>query len=131
MFRIIAKCDPYNAKAHYYGQKVIRHDGPTPVVWVYDDNLGEGFTEEDAKEYLFVLAEECMENSSNGSWSWEDDESVAQLKVQAKEDLGDDYDESIFNWYKGEGIYNFQTLILKRGATSFEDDSVTYMVEKF
>lgn len=48
-YMIVAKCDPYNAKKHYNGQKVLRYDGSTPVEWVAAD----GMTMREAKDTLY------------------------------------------------------------------------------
>lgn len=128
MFRIIVKCDPYNARKHYHGQEVIRHDGLTPVEWVKDDNFGAGYSEEDAKEALFKLARQTEAN--NDSWSWEDDSIIAEKKARDREDLPF-FDDSLYDWYQGEGIYMQETLVLKKGNTSFQDDTITYMIDEF
>ena len=52
---IIASCDPYNAKCHYHGERVIKYNGPTPVQWVLDDNLGRGFDLKDAQKTLLEM----------------------------------------------------------------------------
>lgn len=54
-YMIVAKCDPYNAKHHWHGQRVLKYDGSTPVEWV----AGEFDTEEEAKDQLhdWCLAE--------------------------------------------------------------------------
>ena len=53
-YRIVAKCDPYNAKKHYHGEKVIRMDGATPVEWIYDDR--EGMTLKEANDVILNYA---------------------------------------------------------------------------
>lgn len=55
-YRIVAKCDPYNAKKHYHGEKVIRRDGATPVEWIHDNH--EGMTLEAANAVLLDFARE-------------------------------------------------------------------------
>ena len=37
-YRIIAKCDPYNARKHYHGEKVLKRDGATPVAWLFNNH---------------------------------------------------------------------------------------------
>lgn len=63
-YRIIASCDPYNAKSHYHGEKVIRRDGATPVEWIHDNR--EGMTLEDANavllQYAKITAGQYIEN---------------------------------------------------------------------
>ena len=39
MFIIKATCDPYNARKHYNGQKVLQYDMATPVKWVMEDDI--------------------------------------------------------------------------------------------
>lgn len=53
-YRIVAKCDPYNAKKHHHGEKVIRYDGATPVAWVHDNR--ERMTINEANDLLMGLA---------------------------------------------------------------------------
>lgn len=55
-YRIVAKCDPYNAKKHYHGEKVVRYDGATPVEWIHDNH--EGMTLEAANAVLLDFARE-------------------------------------------------------------------------
>ena len=55
-FMVVAKCDPYNAKRHYLGGKVIRRDGGTPVEWVH--NREERLTLKEANDLLFLYASE-------------------------------------------------------------------------
>jgi hypothetical protein len=47
-YRIVASCDPYNAKKHYHGEKVIRWNGATPVEWIHDDRTGLSLKEANA-----------------------------------------------------------------------------------
>lgn len=47
--RIVACCDPYHAKLHYNGEKVIESDMGTPVQWV----IGEYDSIEEAREALW------------------------------------------------------------------------------
>jgi len=53
-YRIIAKCDPYNARMHHCGEKVLKRDGITPVCWLYDNR--EHLTLKEANAVLLELA---------------------------------------------------------------------------
>lgn len=54
---IIAKCDPYNARRHHHGERVVRYDGATPVEWIH---CGESFDSlREANERLFSMAKEA------------------------------------------------------------------------
>lgn len=53
-YRIIVKCDPYNARKHYHGEKVFERNGPTPVCWLMNDN--EHLTIKKANAIMFELA---------------------------------------------------------------------------
>ncbi|MBO7684874.1 MAG: hypothetical protein J6Y20_04900 [Lachnospiraceae bacterium] len=64
MYRIIARCDPYNARMHYNGQEVLKYDGTTPVAWVWDDDL----TLDEANDEIFGYACEQV-GYSIGSWA--------------------------------------------------------------
>ena len=114
---IVAMCDPYNARKHYHGEKVLKRDGATPIYWVFKDEYFD--TEDEAKEALLKAA--------RYDYSYEDDESIADLK----ESLGQDFDGTI-DWYKGPGVYDpdqNNALIYLEGDSSFSDDSMTYMID--
>ena len=57
-YRIIAKCDPYNARKHYHNERVLRRDGSTPVEWIFDDC--EGLTLKEANDRLFQMTKEAF-----------------------------------------------------------------------
>ena len=132
-YRIVAQCDPYNARKHYNGQQVLERDGATPVKWVMSD----GYTsEEEAKKALMDLA---MTGNpyENGGWSYEDEDSVKYLAEAIKEDHPDDFEdgeEPDTSWFKGPGIYDHTggTLypVLLEGETSFRDDTMMYSIEE-
>ena len=121
-YRIIAKCDPYNAIRHYNGEEVVKYDGVTPVQWVMRDGLDEA----EAKEALMELAKtgdpyEC------GIWTWEDEKTVAETAKTIEEEFGEKAD---MTWYKGPGLYQDVSPILLEGETAFRDDSVAYAIEE-
>lgn len=118
---ITASCDPYNARFHYNDQRVLAHNGPTPIKWVDDDNYGDGYSFEEAMDILDRYA-----NNLNDNTSFIDDDYIAQLRNEVSEDYGEELDAS---WYKGEGWYEDQTLIYKRGDESLRDDTMTYCIE--
>lgn len=122
---IAALCDPYNARYHHNGERVICHNGATPVEWVHDDNLGEGYSLEEAKNVLWELA--LHKSMNNPDWYHEDDESVAEIRRQHLEDKGESAEPE---WYKGEGVYENGYPILLKGDTSFRDDEMSYSIEE-
>ena len=63
-YRIIAKCDPYNAMKHYHGEKVIRRDGATPVEWIQDNHEGMTLNEANAvlMHYTKITAGQYIPN---------------------------------------------------------------------
>lgn len=84
-YMVVASCDPYNAKLHYDGQKVIKYDGNTPTEWVIADGGGDGLSMSDALNVLERIA------MLIDSLSFYDDGSFK-------------YDE-LPHWYKGAGYY--------------------------
>lgn len=119
---IVARCDPYHARFHYNGQKVLKYDGATPVEWIQDDDFGDGYTIEKAKEAIWKLAlDSCDDN-----WNHENDDSIADFKAQILEDHGEDVE---MDWYKGEGVYENNYPVILKGETSFQDDVMSYSVE--
>ena len=118
-FRIVAKCDPYNAKKHYLGQKVLKYDGITPIHWVIEDGFA---SEEEAKKALKNLAIDSY------FATYEDENTVAETKREFEEEMGLRYDTS---WYKGPGIYMENVPVLLEGESAFHDDSMTYCVDDY
>lgn len=132
MFIIKATCDPYNAKKHYNGQPVIRYDGTTPVEWTIDIFP----TEQEAVKELMKLAK-TGNPFENGSWSWEDDESIKELEralVEENTEDSTDGNNPDLSWYKGPGIYGRNSVepypVLLEGESSFRDDTMQYSVEE-
>ena len=118
---IVAMCDPYNARKHYHGEKVLKRDGATPIHWVFKDEYFD--TEDEAKEALLKAA--------RYDYSYEDDESIADLRESLQQE-NEDFDGTI-DWYKGPGVYDpdqNNTLIYLEGDSSYSDDSMTYMIDK-
>ena len=56
MYRIIARCDPYNARKHHHGEEVVERDGATPVAWVLED----GLSLDEANRKIYELACESI-----------------------------------------------------------------------
>ncbi len=100
-YRIVAKCDPYNARRHHHGEEVVRYDGATPVEWVHDDRRS--LTLKEANDHLFgmlkVAAGQYFDN-----WG---------LAVMNVEKLGLSIDAGT----------------LQDGTRYFHDDAMTYSVE--
>ena len=46
--------DPYHASRsrRYEGKTILKRNGATPVLWIHDDNFGDGFTLEEARKVL-------------------------------------------------------------------------------
>jgi len=127
-WRIVAQCNPYNARMHYNHQRVLEYDGATPVKWV----MSEGYASEDeAKEALMKLA---MTGNpfEGGGWTYEDEDSIAELKSAIIEDFGDDpdFEEPDFAWFQGPGIYDGESPVLLKGETMSNDDTMTYSIEE-
>lgn len=57
-YRIVAKCDPYNAYKHYHGEPVIRRDGSTPIQWIHDDRTRLSLKE--ANDLIFAYTREAF-----------------------------------------------------------------------
>lgn len=130
-YRIVAHCDPYNARKHYNHEPVIRYDGATPIEWVIEDGFS---TEKEAVDALMRFAKSGREYES-GSWNWYDDAEVEELKRQLAEDFGEDASDVDIDWYEGEGIYcNYGAgngPLLLVGQKSFSDDSMSYWVDDY
>lgn len=119
---IVASCDPYHAKFHWHGQRVLKYDGPTPVEWV----AGEFDTEEEAKSALYAW---CKEESMD-MIEW-DDEFVAERVSEyvheglfgAAKEMLDEYIEN------GEGLYYNGEKKLDRDGWCYSFDTMSYSVE--
>lgn len=127
--RIVASCDPYNARKHYNGQKVLQYDTATPVKWVMEEDIP---SLEEAKEKLMRLAK-TGDPYENGGWTYEDQESVEELRKELLElhgdEMTDEEKQSLTDWFAGPGIYENHSPVLLEGGTSFDDDSMFYEIE--
>lgn len=127
--RIVVSCDPYNARKHYNGQKVLQYDMTTPVKWVMEEDIP---SLDEAKEKLMRLAK-TGNPYENGGWTYEDQESVKEYRKEMLElhgdEMTDEEKETLTNWFAGPGIYENQSPVLLEGETSFHDDTMTYMIE--
>ena len=121
LYRIVASCDPYNARFHYRDQEVIRYDMATPIEWVHDDNYGYGYTLEEAFDILDGYACDLGDNVC-----YEDDASIEDLRAQFLEDTGEELDTS---WFKGSGWYEDNCQVYAHGDMFLRDDTMTYSVE--
>lgn len=129
-YMITASCDPYHARFHYHGEKVIRRDGATPVEWVADDNFGEGFGEDEALERLWKMA--LAETERHGDLCHEDGAGFEEWVSLLMEDHGLTRAEAgdALSWYKGEGIYHgdsHEPMMLK-GNRNYTYDTMTYEI---
>ncbi len=125
--RIIASCNPYNAKFHYNGQEVVKYDGHTPVQWV----MGNYDSIEEAKEALWGFAmEDC---NSHDDLSHEYEEGIEE-DIRYFTEEGEDEEETrkwYASWYKGEGIYSNDTheAMMLKGDSSYSYDIMSYWIE--
>lgn len=118
---ITASCNPFNARTHYNGQRVLRYDMATPIKWVIDDFYGAGLTLEEAMDILDKYANELGDDIR-----WVDDAYLAEDVRYFKEE-GIDLDTS---WYKGEGWYMGEYQVYKRGDMYLRDDVMDYAIEE-
>ena len=129
MFIIKATCDPYNARKHYNGQKVLQYDMATPVKWIMEEDIP---SLDEAKEKLMRLAK-TGDPYENGSWTYEDQESVEEFRKEMLELHGDEMTneekETLTDWYKGPGIYENRSPVFLEGETSFWDDVMQYSID--
>lgn len=119
---ITAVCNPYNARTHYNGQRVLRYDMTTPIKWVMEDAYGDGLTLEQAQDILDSYANQLSDDTS-----YIDDEWLAQMVAEAKEYDEVDLDTS---WYMGEGWYMGEYQVYKRGDMYLRDDVMDYAIEE-
>lgn len=119
---ITASCNPFNARTHYNGQRVLRYDMTTPIKWVMEDAYGDGLTLEQAQDILDSYANQLSDDTS-----YIDDEWLAQMVAEAKE-----YDEVDLDtlWYKGAGWYCNEHLVYQRGDMYLRDDVMDYAIEE-
>ena len=128
MYRIIAHCDPYNARFHYHSGEVIKRDGSTPVAWVIETFR----TQDEAREYLWKMAlEDCNERDD---LSFENDYNINDQVSAISEYEGIPVDEvrEMFSWYEGEGVYycdGHEPMMLK-GGDSYSYDTMTYGIKE-
>lgn len=120
-FAIVAKCNPYHAKFHYHGERVLKYDGATPVEWV----LQEFDTEDEALSELYKMAK-----SEKGIVERTYDDVLEEIK-----DMDDiiDIRNHIDKFLEYEdGLYhcdNFEFLMAD-GGDSYSYDTMTYSVEE-
>ena len=132
-YRITASCNPYHARFHYHGGRVLKRDGATPVKWVIED----GMTEEEALQKLWGFAcEDCERNYAN--WSRANAESIEDMAQELAEDEANDLTieqaRELFDWFEGEGIYSTggdrPEPVMLKGERSYSYDVMTYCVEE-
>lgn len=119
---ITAACNPYNARTHYNGERVLRYDMTTPIKWVIDDFYGEGLSLEEAMDILDSFAHQLGDDVR-----WMDDYNLAEDVRFFKEEENIDLDTS---WYKGEGWYRDEYQVYKRGDMCLRDDVMDYAIEE-
>lgn len=121
-YRIIANCDPYNARFHYHNEQVLKYDGATPIEWVVDDNYGDGYTLEEAHDILDGYADQL-----NDDTCYEDDASVADMRREIEAETGEEAD---FSWYEGAGWYENNVLVYRHGDGYLRDDVMLYSIDE-
>lgn len=116
---IIAHCDPYNAKSHYHGERVVKFDGATPVSWV----LKEFSTKTEAIERL----EKFFKGDYEGEIDFYESESAARKDL---EDMGIEQPDTTF--WKGAGYYHTESkeLIFRKGDESYSFDTLSYYIDQ-
>jgi hypothetical protein len=120
-FAIVAKCNPYHAKFHYHGERVLKYDGATPVEWV----LQEFDTESKALSELYKMAK-----SEEGI--------VERTYLDVLEEIKNmddiiDIKNHIDNFLEyRDGLYYCNTFefLMAYGGDSYSYDTMTYSVEE-
>lgn len=131
MIKIIASCNPYNAKFHYNGQEVVKYDGSTPVQWV----MGNYDSIEEAKEALWGFAMEDCNSHDDLSHEYEEDIEQGIIDLAEEEDMSDEEVKELRDWYaswfKGEGIYynDSREVLMLKGDASYSYDVMSYGIE--
>lgn len=128
---VIAQCNPYNAKFHYNGQRVLAYDMTTPVKWVMEDFYGAGITEEEALATLEKYAQ-------MDGYEYFDDNAVAEWVEMFKENYEYDNDEPYegdvdTSWYEGRGYYDSENnvCVYLCGDHYYRHDTMSYSIEEF
>ena len=122
-YRIVAICDPYNARWHYHGERVLRYNMATPIEWIMEDEL----TEEEAHALLYDYA-------SEGSCVFPmDDETLADWRKELLADgITEEAVDAALAWYQGPGYYNDDhALIYQYGDDYLRDDVMLYRIEMY
>lgn len=101
---VVAQCNPYNAKSHYNGQRVLDYDMTTPVKWVMDDDYGCGISLDRALALLERYA-------SEDGYDYYDEAQLAAWVQDFKETYEYENDKPYegdvdTSWYKGRGYYD-------------------------
>lgn len=128
-YAIIQRVDPYNAKFHYHGQKVVERDGFTPVAWIVDEIE----SKDEALAKLRTIAETCSD--SHCHFDDDDvreivDEAIAGVVFDDDEEKADAIEKAA-GWYKGPGVYEDRSvLVLADGGESFSHDVSFYSIEE-
>lgn len=138
MYRIIAKCNPYNAHTHYKGGKVLKYDNTTPIEWVWKDGYS---TRADAR------AEFAEWGGTEGNWL--DDREIDRICKQATIDLQQGYSDIVGegeeytredwleenSWYEGAGFYhpesNERLYAPDVDEDTYHDDVMTFVIESY
>lgn len=129
-YMIVAKCDPYNARFNYNGQKVLRYNGITPVEWIFYDNNGCGYEKKDA---IFEI-EKIVNDDCN--IIFHDESDAKQMAEQLIEDFGEEMSEAekegalSISWFVGDGWYAGEIPAYLVGEEAYSDDAMSYSIQE-
>jgi hypothetical protein len=120
-FAIVAKCNPYNAKFHYHGEKVLKYDGATPVEWV----LQEFDTEDEALSELYKMAK-----SEEGIVERTYDDVLEEIK--GMDDIIDikNHIDKFLEYEDGLYYCNTFDILMVKDGDSYSYVAMTYSVEE-
>lgn len=126
-YMIIAKCDPYNSRFHYHGERVLKYDMTTPVVWVVNDGYGDGLPMANALYELEMMAAVDFEDSV-----YYNEADLPKYVEEYKERYSAD-EEVDLSWFKGEGWYNPDSMYPRfiTGDKSYRYDVMLYEIVDF
>lgn len=124
---IVGVCDPYNAKTHYRGQRVLEWDIATPTAWVIDDGDGRGLTEREAAERLAELI--CWADSAR----FVSEKEANEERERITQEEGEHAAYWGMSWFIGPGFYAWDDnfCVMRQGEDSFRDDVMVYRIEDY
>ena len=127
---IVASCNPYNARTHYNGERVLEYDMTTPVKWVINDDYGFGLTDEEAHKVM-----ESYANAYDNAEYFDEaslEEYVAMVKDNYEYENDAPYEGDVdTSWFKGAGYYENEYPIYLVGDDYYREDVMTYSIVDF